>query len=144
MKKILVGFFALSLLFISPEVFGQETFEEIGQKSVVIKIDDEGNVKVVHEVKNSKDPKQLTFVDGTVSNVKFTKLGIDELFPESDGAKKIVILPNQGNFFVSYDLKDAVFEKTVYGHGIFYIWDQHLLFSLKRLICYLQMNVLFF
>ena len=112
MKKILVGFFALSLLFFSPEVFGQESFEEIGQKSVVITIDNEGNVKVVHEVKNSKDPKQLTFVDGTVSNVKFTKLGIEESFPESDGAKNIVILPNQGNFLVSYELKDVLSEKN--------------------------------
>ena len=112
MKKILVGFFALSLLFFSPEVFGQESFEEIGQKSVVITIGNEGSVKVVHEVKNSKDPKQLTFVDGTVSNVKFTKLGIEESFPESDGAKNIVILPNQGNFLVSYELKDVLSEKN--------------------------------
>ena len=74
MKKILVGFFALSLLFISPEVFGQESIQEVEQKSVTITIDNEGNVKVVHELRNSKDASQLTFVDGTVSNVKFMYL----------------------------------------------------------------------
>ena len=90
MKKVLVGFFALSLLFFSPEVFGQESFQEVGQKSVTITINNEGNVKVIHELRNSKDPSQLTFVDGTVSNAKFMKFGIEESVPEAEGVKNIV------------------------------------------------------
>ena len=112
MKKILIGFFALSLLFITPEVFGQESFQEVEQKSVTITIDNEGNVKVVHELRNSKDASQLTFVDGTVSNVKFMKFGIEESVPEAEGMKDIVLLPNQGNLFVTYDLNDVLFEKN--------------------------------
>ena len=118
MKKILVGFFALSLLLFSPEVFGQESVQEVEQKSVTITIDNEGNVKVVHELRNSKDASQLTFVDGTVSNVKFMKFGIEESVPEAEGMENIVLLPNQGDLFVTYDLKDALFEKN----GI-WTWD---------------------
>lgn len=118
MKKILVGFFALSLLFYSPEVFAQESIQEVEQKSVTITIDNEGNVKVVHELRNSKDASQLIFVDGTVSNVKFMKFGIEESIPEAEGMENIVLLPNQGNLFVTYDLKDALVEKN----GI-WTWD---------------------
>ena len=118
MKKILVGFFALSLLLFSPGVFGQESVQEVEQKSVTITIDNEGNVKVVHELRNSKDASQLTFVDGTVSNVKFMKFGIEESVPEAEGMENIVLLPNQGDLFVTYDLKDALFEKN----GI-WVWD---------------------
>ena len=118
MKKIFIGFFVLSLLFLSPEVLGQESLEEIGQKSIEITIDNQGNVKVVHELNNSKDSSQLTFVDGTVSNVKFIKFGIEESVPEAEGMKNIVLLPNQGNLFVTYDLNDVLFEKN----GI-WMWD---------------------
>ncbi len=111
MKRIFLGFFVLIFLIFTPEVFAQ-SFEEIEQKSVVIMIDIDGNVKVIHELRNSKDPKQLTFVEGNVSNVKFVKLGIEELVPEADGVKSIVILPNQGGFYVTYDLKDGLYEKN--------------------------------
>ena len=121
MKKILVGFFALIILISSPEVFGQESFQEIEQKSVTITIDNEGNVKVVHELRNSKDPSQLTFVDGVVSNVKFMKLGIEESVPEAEGMKNIVLLPNQGNLIVTYDLNDVLIEKnSVWTWDFFY------------------------
>ena len=121
MKKVLVGFFALSLLFFSPEVFGQESFQEVGQKSVTITINNEGNVKVIHELRNSKDPSQLTFVDGVVSNVKFMKLGIEESVPEAEGMKNIVLLPNQGNLIVTYDLNDVLIEKnSVWTWDFFY------------------------
>ena len=118
MKKIFIGFFAFSLLFFSPEVFGQESFQEVKQKSVTITVDNEGNVKVVHELRNSEDASQLTFVDGTVSNVKFMKFGIEESVSEAEGEESIVLLPNQGNLFVTYDLKDVLFEKN----GV-WTWD---------------------
>ena len=118
MKKILVGFFALIILISSPEVFGQESFQEIEQKSVTITIDNEGNVKVVHELRNSKDASQLTFVDGNVTNVKFIKFGIEESVPEAEGTKNIVFLPNQGDLLVTYDLKDVLLEKS----GV-WTWD---------------------
>ena len=121
MKKILVGFFALIILISSPEVFGQESFQEIEQKSVTITINNEGNVKVIHELRNSKDPSQLTFVDGVVSNVKFMKLGIEESVPEAEGMKNIVLLPNQGNLIVTYDLNDVLIEKnSVWTWDFFY------------------------
>ena len=59
----------LILTVISPEVFQLQ--DQCNQKLVTITIDIEGNVHVVHELRNANTPKQLTFVDGTVSNVQF-------------------------------------------------------------------------
>ena len=111
MIKIIFCFCFLALIFSSPEIFGQvETLPEVRHKSVEITIDNEGNVGVIHEIISGTETGKFTFINGTVSNVKFVKIGIEEIVPEADGVKSIPILPNQ-QFLVMYDLKDALYEK---------------------------------
>lgn len=112
-SKIVTSFLILSLVLVFPQVNAQsESFVLVDQKSVRITIDIEGNVEVAHQIKDSTQPRELIFVKGTVSNLEFIdKLGRSEPGDLVKGAEKIVILPNQGELFVKYDLSDALLLK---------------------------------
>ena len=112
-SKIITSFLILSLILVFPLVNAQsESFVLVNQKSVKITIDIEGNVEVVHQIKDSTEPRELIFVKGNVSNLEFIdKLGRTESGEVVKGAEKIVILPNQGELFVKYDLSDALLLK---------------------------------
>jgi hypothetical protein len=112
-SKIITSFLILSLILVFPQVYAQsESFVLVDQRSVQITIDIEGNVEVVHQIKDSTEPRELIFVNGIVSNLEFIdKLGRTEPGEVVKGAEKIVILPNQGELFVRYDLSDALILK---------------------------------
>jgi len=112
-SKIITSFLILSLILVFPQVNAQsESFVLVDQKSVHITIDIEGNVEVAHQIKDSTEPRELIFVNGIVSNLEFIdKLGRSEPGEVVKGAEKIVILPNQGELFVRYDLSDALLLK---------------------------------
>lgn len=112
-SKIITSFLILSLILVFPQVNAQsESFVLVDQKAVKITIDTEGNVEVVHQIKDSTEPRELIFVKGNVSNLEFIdKLGRTESGEVVKGAEKIVILPNQGELFVKYDLSDALLLK---------------------------------
>ena len=112
-SKIITSFLILSLILVFPQVYAQsESFVLADQKSVQITIDIEGNVEVAHQIKDSTEPRELIFVNGIVSNLEFIdKLGRSEPGEVVKGAETIVILPNQGELFVKYDLSDALLLK---------------------------------
>lgn len=112
-SKIITSFLILSLILIFPQVNAQsESFALADQKSVQITIDIEGNVEVAHQIKDSTEPRELIFVNGIVSNLEFIdKFGRSEPGEVVKGAETIVILPNQGELFVKYDLSDALLLK---------------------------------
>ena len=112
-SKIFTSFLILTLILVFPQVYAQlDSFEEVSQKLVQVTIDREGNVSVVHQIRDSGEPKQLNFVDGTVSNLKFiTGFGLQESVNVDKDAHNIVILPVQGEMFVKYDLEDALILK---------------------------------
>lgn len=109
-SKIIVSFLILLLVLAVPQVSAQsESIQEVNQKSVELTIDNEGNVSVVHQITNSGEPRMLKFVNGTISNLEFIdKFGRYEEIDFEKGMKEMPILPNQGEFFVKYDLSDAL------------------------------------
>ena len=111
---ILTSFLILSIIFIIPEIYAQtESIAEVSQKSVQVTIESDGNVSVLHQIINSNQARELKFVDGTVSNVEFIdKLGRYEEVDITDNAKSIVILPDQGEMFVKYNLDDVLILKN--------------------------------
>ena len=113
-SKIVASLLILSVIIFIPQVNAQtESFNEVSQKSVQVTIDIDGNVSVLHQIRDSNEPRELKFVDGIVSNVEFIdKLGRYEAVKEAEGAKSIVILPGQGEMFVKYDLNDALILKN--------------------------------
>ena len=109
-SKIITSFVILLLIFVVPQAHAQtEPISEVNQKSVQVSIDDEGNVEVLHHIVNSNQDKILKFVDGTISNLEFiNNFGRHESIDVVEGAKSIPISSNQGEFFVKYDLDDAL------------------------------------
>jgi hypothetical protein len=112
-QKIFASFLILALIPFFPQVNAQlDSFEEVIQKSVKVTIDLEGNVSVVHEIGDSDEPRQLNFVKGTISNLKFiNQSGNEELVETGNGTDNIVILPDQGKLLVQYDLADVLILK---------------------------------
>ena len=113
-SKILTSFLILTLILVLPQVSAQsESIKEADQKAVEVTIDLEGNVSVVHQIKDLDEPRQLNFVDGTVSNLEFiTGFGLQESVDVDKDAHNIVIPPDQGEMFVKYDLDDALILKN--------------------------------
>lgn len=111
--NIITCFLVLLLVLALPQVSAQtDSVNPASQKSVQVTIDDEGNVEVVHQIRNSNEPQELEFVKGTVSNVEFIdKIGRHEPMDVLEGTDHIVILPNQGELFVKYDLGDVLILK---------------------------------
>ena len=109
-QKIFVGFLILALIPFFPQVNAQmDSFEKVIHKSLKIIIDLEGNVSVIHQIRDSDEPRQLNFVKGTISNLKFTdQSGNEELVEISNGTDNMVILPDQGELLVQYDLADVL------------------------------------
>ncbi len=111
MKSIIIAsFLILTLILVFPEINAQsESLREASQKMVQVTIDSEGKVSVVHQIRNSNVPTQLNFVDGTIYNLMFIdEFGMQEQIDVFDGMKGMPILPDQGEFFVKYDLDDAL------------------------------------
>jgi hypothetical protein len=108
--KIFASFLILTLILVFPQIYAQsDSIKEVSQKIVVVTIDNEGNVSVVHQIRNSNEPRQLNFVNGTVSNLKFIdKIGREELVEIDKETDNMVFLPNQGDMFVKYDLDDVL------------------------------------
>ena len=113
-SKIITSFLILSVILIIPQVYAQsESIPEVNQKSVQVTIESDGNVSVLHQIRDANDSRELKFADGTVSNVEFIdELGRYEAVEITPGAKSIVILPKQGEMFVKYDLDDALILKN--------------------------------
>ncbi len=114
MKSVIfTSFLILILILVFPQVNAQsDSFEKVIQKSIQVTIDREGKVSVVHQIRDSNEPRQLNFVDGTVSNLKFIdEFGRTKLVDISKDADNIVILPDQRATFVKYDLEDALILK---------------------------------
>ncbi len=112
-SKIFTSFLILTLILVFPQVNAQsDSFEKVIQKFVQVTIDLEGNVSVTHQIRESGEPRQLNFVDGTVSNLKIIdEFGRAESIDASKYTDNIVILPEQGAVFVKYDLEDALILK---------------------------------
>ncbi len=112
-SKIFASFLILTLILVFPQVNAQsDSFEKVIQKLVQVTIDREGNVSVMHQIRDSNEQRQLNFVDGTVSNLKvINEFGREELVDVDKDANNLVISPNKGELFVTYDLEDALILK---------------------------------
>ena len=109
-NKIIVSFFILSLLLVLPQTNAQnELVKQINQKSVEIRIDIDGNVKVKHEINETNEITNLDLVEGTVLNLKVVdELGQEKPVVMGEGNNSILILPDQGDLIVQYDLEDVL------------------------------------
>ena len=102
--KIFTSFLIFTLILFFPQVSAEsEELTGVNQKPVELTIDLEGNVHVVHQIRDSNELKKLNFINGTVSNLKFKDSVGREISAEN--------LPGQGKLSVEYDLKDFLILK---------------------------------
>lgn len=109
-QKVLAGFFIFVLLLVFPSSYAQtDSIKSVNQESVELRIDIDGNVKVTHEINDSKEIGELELVKGTISNLVL----IDETETEkpvefNEQSNSIMILPDQGKLKAEYDLDDVL------------------------------------
>lgn len=130
-QKIIVSFLVLSLVMVLPQVNAQtEPIKEVNQKSIEVRIDIDGNVIVKHEISSSNDIRELELVKGTVSNLKI----MDEFSQEkpvvvTEETNNIMILPNQGDLTVQYNLNDVLkFENNLWTMNFRYLHTTNFFF----------------
>ena len=86
---------------------------EAQQKSVEVTINSQGNVHVKHVIGSSNTPRQLDFINGTVSNFSFSDNEGNILADNGETFAKIndnsiLIFPSKKNSIVEYDLVDVL------------------------------------
>ncbi|MGI9566543.1 MAG: hypothetical protein ACR2LL_05970 [Nitrosopumilus sp.] len=109
-RKIIASFLILSLVLVFPQVNAQtDATKQVNQKSVELRIDIDGNVKVTHEINRTNEIGQLELIEGTVSNLKvIDELGQEKPATITEETNSILILPDQGELRVQYDLDDVL------------------------------------
>jgi hypothetical protein len=118
--KIILALLLVSGIF-SYSAFAQEI--QIGEpavQTVSIRISEEGDAHVTHEVKKSNAPKQVQFLSADFTN--FTIIddkGEEPMYAEAGGEKPgIVLFPTNDDITIEYDIEGAITEKG----GLWY-WD---------------------
>ncbi|MGI0097645.1 MAG: hypothetical protein ACREAJ_04590, partial [Nitrosopumilaceae archaeon] len=122
MKKIFCSLIALVLVSSIPLVSAQITLgDPANQKLVKITIDEEGEVHVLHEIRDSKNVVQINTIEGTLSNLKVIDIKGNDVEYGTTGLGSttgITIFSSEEDVIIEYDLDDALFVKD----GV-WTWD---------------------
>ena len=111
MKQIVFSIFSIvAIILFLPQVNAQtDSIEELDGKPLTITINHDGKMTVTHQIRNLDEAKELNFVKGTISDLKIIdRFAQSEMIEIGKEAKSHVILPDQGEIFVQYDVDDAV------------------------------------
>ena len=122
MKKIFGTIIILFLLSSIPLVAGQLSIGEPAfQKLVKITLGNQGEVHVLHEIKESREVIQVNVIEGTLSNLKAQDEDGNEVEYATTGLESITgitIFSSEEDVIIEYDLDDVLFFKD----GI-WTWD---------------------
>ena len=122
LKKIFGTIIILFLLSSIPLVAGQLSIGEPAfQKLVKITLGNQGEVHVLHEIKESREVIQVNVIEGTLSNLKVQDEDGNEVEYATTGLESITgitIFSSEEDVIIEYDLDDVLFLKD----GI-WTWD---------------------
>ena len=122
LKKIFGTIIILFLLSSIPLVAGQLSIGEPAfQKLVKITLGNQGEVHVLHEIKESREVIQVNVIEGTLSNLKAQDEDGNEVEYATTGLESITgitIFSSEEDVIIEYDLDDVLFLKD----GI-WTWD---------------------
>lgn len=111
----IVSIFIISLFgIIIPVASAQETneIEKINNKSIEVKISENGNIQVTHIVDSSDSPKQVKLIDGTIQNLTVTNEEGKQAFDRIDTNNSLVIFPSKIDTIIEYNLEDVLLQKN--------------------------------
>ncbi|ABX13637.1 hypothetical protein [Nitrosopumilus maritimus] len=111
-SKIFAVLVIVSLVAVIPTAYAQVSIaEKADQKLVEVRIDLEGNVHVTHVIDDTKSPKQVDLISGTVSNISvIDKQGGEKQFSVVGDNNAVLILPSNEDSILQYELDDVISE----------------------------------
>ena len=118
-SKIFAVLVIISLVTVIPTAYAQISIaDKANQKLVEVRIDLEGNVRVIHIIDDAKTPKQVDLISGTVSNISVTNEQGEEIQFGELGDNAVLIMPSDKDSILQYELDNVISEI----HGI-WTWD---------------------
>ena len=115
MKKIYCSLIALVLISSIPLVSAQISLgDPADQKLVKITIDEQGEVHVLHEIRDSKNVVQINTIEGTLSNLKVIDIKGNDVEYGTTGLGSttgITIFSSEDDIIIEYDLDDVLLVK---------------------------------
>jgi hypothetical protein len=114
MNKIITIFTIILLILVIPSVSAQEIniAEKANQKSVIVTINEIGDIHVIHIVGSSNSPKQVKLIDGEIQNLIITnEKGEEKMVTIIGNNDAVMIFPSGSDSIIEYDLKDVLFLK---------------------------------
>lgn len=102
------------LILVIPSATAQEVniAEKANQKSVIVTINEAGDIHVIHIVNPSNSPKQVELIDGEIQNLIITdEEGEEKIVTKIGNNDAVMIFPSSGDSIIEYDLKDVLFLK---------------------------------
>lgn len=114
MNKIIPIFTIILLILVIPSVSAQEIniAEKANQKSVIVTINETGDIHVVHIINSANSPKQVELIDGEIKNLIITnEEGEEKMVTTIGNNDAVMIFPSGGDSIIEYDLKDVLLLK---------------------------------
>ena len=140
LKKIFSTIIILFLLSSIPIVAGQLGIGEPAfQKLVKITIGVQGEVHVLHEIRESKNAIQVNVIEGTLSNLKVQDVDGNDVEYGTVGLESITgitIFSSKEDIIIEYDLDDVLFLKDG-------IWTWDLLYLETTTIIFPELDLVF-
>ena len=110
-----IGIFIIILLvLVIPSATAQELSmgEKANQKSIIVTINETGEIHVIHIVDSSNSPKQVELIDGEIKNLIITNENSEEqLFTTIGENQAVLIFPSDNDSIIEYDLENVLFLK---------------------------------
>ena len=107
-------FIIILLILVIPSATAQEVniAEKANQKSVIVTINEAGDVHVMHIIDASNSPKQVELIDGEIQNLIITdEEGEEKMITKIGNNDAVMIFPSSGDSIIEYDLTDVLFLK---------------------------------
>jgi len=107
-------FIIFLLLLVIPAANAQEVSiaEKANQKSIIVSINEAGDIHVIHIVSSSNSPKQVELIDGEIKNLIITdEEGEEKMVTKIGNNDAVIIFPSSSDSVIEYDLKDVLFLK---------------------------------
>ena len=114
MNKIVPVFIIVLLILVIPSVSAQQVNigEKANQKSVIVTINETGDVHVIHIVNSANTPKQVELIDGEIQNLIITnEEGKEKAITTIGNNDAVIIFPSRSDSIIEYDLKDVLLLK---------------------------------
>ena len=115
MNKIIATFTIILLILVIPSVSAQQVNigEKANQKSVIVTINETGDVHVVHTVNSANTPKQVELIDGEIQNLIITNNeGEQKAVTIIGNNDAVIIFPSGSDSIIEYDLRNVLLLKN--------------------------------